>query len=82
MVPYMNTTPQPFRSKRVSTRQAYFCLGFFILGFALTLVILLTGGRPFSVPVQLIILGLCVANAIFWVFYIASGSAKDKGRRV
>jgi len=77
----MNTNPQPFRYKKVSARQAYFCLGFFVFIFAFVLIVLLTGGRPFSEPVLLIILGLCIVNVLFWVIYIASVSNKDKRRR-
>jgi hypothetical protein len=62
-----------FPHRDVATRQAYLWTGFFVFSAVFFLVVFLTGGAPFSKPVDLLSLSMCVALALSWVSYAAGG---------
>ena len=64
--------------KKVSTRQAYFFMGFSVLGAVVFLVVFLTGAQPFSKPVDLILLGVFVLNTLIWLYYVAGGYGSER----
>ena len=62
-----------FRQRDVATRQAYLWTAFFGFSAVFFLVVFLTGGPPFSKPVDLLSLGMCVVFALSWLSYAAGG---------
>jgi hypothetical protein len=67
-----------FRRRDVATRQAYLWTGFFVFSGVFFLVVFLTGGLPFSKPVDLLSLGMCVAFALSWLSYAAGSLGQNK----
>ena len=69
-----------FRQRDVATRQAYLWTGFFAFSGVFFLVVFLTGGLPFSKPVDLLSLSMCVVFALSWLSYAAGGLGQDNRR--
>ena len=69
----MQNDGRSFWHRDVATRQAYLWTAFFGFSAVFFLVVFLTGGRPFSRPVDLLSLGMCVVFALSWLSYAAGG---------
>ena len=67
----VNNDGRSFRQRDVATRQAYLWTGFFVFSAVFFLVVFLTGGLPFSKPVDLLSLTMCVVFALSWLSYAA-----------
>ena len=76
----MNNDGRSFRQRDVATRQAYLWTGFFVFSGVFFLVVFLTGGLPFSKPVDLVSLTMCVVFALSWLSYAAGGLGQDNRR--
>jgi hypothetical protein len=74
----VNNDERSFRHRDAATRQAYLWTGFFVFSAVFFLVVFLTGGLPFSKPVDLLSLGMCVVLALSWLSYAAGGLGQNK----
>jgi hypothetical protein len=74
----VKTDERSFRHRDVATRQAYLWTGFFVFSAVFFLVVFLTGGLPFSRPVDLLSLGMCVVFALSWLSYAAGSLRQNK----
>jgi hypothetical protein len=74
----VKTDQRSFRHRDAATRQAYLWAGFFVFSAVFFLVVFLTGGLPFSKPVDLLSLGMCVVFALSWLSYAAGSPGQNK----
>jgi hypothetical protein len=73
----VKTDERSFRRRDVATRQAYLWTWFFVLSALFFLVVFLTGGLPFSRPIDLLSLGMCVVFALSWLSYAAGSLGQN-----
>ena len=74
----MKNDGRSFRNRDAATRQAYLWTGFFVFSAMFFLVVFLTGGLPFSKPVDLLSLSMRVVFALSWLSYAVGSPGQNK----